>query len=205
MLVIVLVINFISWAVNNVQITAIDSVTPLQGSTIGGNITITGKYFYNDANVPAKIEIGSQPCDVINFDMSNLPQTTLVCNNLPKKQTKTEYYGNRGITMTRDNIYTPFASMATSSPSSNAQTRIIDQASYTDTKSVDVTIWLIGFFNPKKDSTYEFTLNTNSDAQVYLSTDSTSANKSLVSSYSNAVSFNKTVDLKANEKYYYLH
>jgi hypothetical protein len=68
--------------------------------------------------------------------------------------------------------------MATATPSGSAVNSVIQNATYTDTQSVDVTIWLKGYFSPQIDSSYEFVLNTNGDAaMIYLSTDSTSANK----------------------------
>ena len=156
----------------------INSVSPQIGSTAGGNVNINGQYFYNDIIVPAKIEIGGQACELISFDMQNLPNTTFVCQNSPQKQVKNEYYGNRGINLIRDNVYT--ADLANAVPSANAVNSIVYKAFFQDTQTIDVTIWLKGFFSPKKDSFYEFSINTNGQAQLFISTDSTSANKVLV-------------------------
>ncbi len=156
----------------------IDSVTPQTGSTVGGTlITINGQYFYDDINVPSQIEIGGQPCNLISFDMKNLPNTTLVCQNSPKpNSTKNEYYGNRGINLYRDNVYRDLNNLA-SGPASNATLNITNQLAYIGSKSVDETIWLIGFIYPKTTSLYEFSIVTNGNAVLYISTDASSANK----------------------------
>ena len=36
------------------------------------------------------------------------------------------------------------------------------------TQKIDVTIWLKGFFSPKKDSFCEFSINTNGQAQLFI-------------------------------------
>jgi len=103
---------------------------------------------------------------------------TLICTNIAQPNTSaSEYYGNRGISLIRDNVYTDLANLAGATPSANAQKSILNQASYTDIQQSDVTVWLKGFFNPKTSSNYEFSLVTNGEAQLYVSTDATSANK----------------------------
>lgn len=88
-----------------------------------------------------------------------------------------EYSGNRGITLIRDNVYTPFASLQTATPSANAQYDWLDVASFADNQSVDVTVWLKGFLLPMKSSDYKFSIKANGPTILYLSTDATSANK----------------------------
>lgn len=109
--------------------------------------------------------------------MTSLPNTTFVCTNVAQPTSATEYYGNRGINLIRDNVYTALAGLAAATPSANAQTNVLSQASYTDTQLSNVTVWLKGFFNPKISSNYEFSLVTNGEAQLFVSTDATSANK----------------------------
>ena len=152
--------------------------------------------------MPAQIEIGGQQCDVIDFNMKNLPSTSLICKNKPQKSIKTEYYGNRGINFYRDNVYTSYNQFLSAIPSASSQTNILDSAYYNDTNTIDITIWFIGYFNPKKDSAYQFNLITNGDAQLFLSTDSSSTNKVLVASFTNKIATNQTVNLKSNEKYF---
>ena len=62
-------------------------------------------------------------------------------------------------------------------PSVNAQTIWLDAASYQDNNIVDVTVWLKGFLIIAKTSDYLFSLKTNGDAKLYLSTDATKANR----------------------------
>jgi len=142
---------------------------------LGGTyVTINGLYFYNDINVPASIEIGGQPCKLASFNMLDLPNTTFVCSS-PAQVTATEYYGNRGITVLVDNVYS--SDLTQASPSGSATTSEATQASYSTSQSTDVTVWLKGFLSPQKDSDYDFTIQTNGNALLYLSTDSNSANK----------------------------
>ena len=60
-------------------------------------------------------------------------------------------------------------------PSVNAQSLWLDAAS--DNNTVDVTIWFNGFLTIAKSSDYLFSVKTNGGAKLYVSTDSTSANK----------------------------
>lgn len=146
--------------------------------------------------MPARVEVGGQPCSILSFDMTNLTRTQFVCQNVPQPAASTEYYGNRGITLYRDNVYS--ASLASAQPSGSAQMSVLNQASYADTQTTDVTVWLKGFFNPKKSSKYEFSLVTNGQAILYVSTDARSANKAQVASTPSQLK--GTVSLEANKK-----
>ena len=161
----------------NCKILEIDSVSPQIGSTVGGTyLTIKGKYFFDSSDVPSTIKVGDQPCKVVSFDMTNLPDTVLVCQTSSAPASSTEYYGNRGVTVFRDNVYTSLSNMATSVPSAQAVKSIMSDTNYTDTQTVDVTIWLKGFISPQKDSLYEFNIVTNGEAVLYISSDSSSSN-----------------------------
>jgi len=59
---------------------------------------------------------------------------------------------------------------------------LTDDASYVSTSSSAETVWLVGFFHAPKTATYTFTLNTNGDAALFLSTNDDPANKALVAS-----------------------
>ena len=110
--------------------------------------------------------------------MTNLPDTVLVCQTSSEPSTaQNEYYGNRGITVIRDNVFTTNSSLATALPSANAVTSIASLANYTDTQTVDVTIWMKGFISPARTSLYEFSLVTNGNAILSVSTDGSSANQ----------------------------
>lgn len=110
----------------------------------------------------------------------NLPDTKFICEYPPQMTNKTEYYGNRGINFYRDNVYTSLNILGSSSPSANSINFIANETSYNDTFTSDVTIWFIGFINIKKTSLYEFNLITNGNAELYISSDATSANKVIV-------------------------
>ena len=125
--------------------------------------------------MPANIEIGGEPCNLVSFDMANLPYTTFVCSS-PAQPASTEYYGNRGITLIEDNIY--WSDLTKAIPSVNATFRVLNQASYSTSLTSEATVWFKGFFSPQKDSDYDFyfELRTGWPAILYLSNDSTSAN-----------------------------
>lgn len=83
----------------------IDSVSPQVGSTEGATrITITGKYLYTDSNVPAAIDIAGRPCAVIDFDMSDLMATRIVCESPASVSMPADNYGNRGVTLITENV-----------------------------------------------------------------------------------------------------
>lgn len=67
-------------------------------------MTITGKYLYHDSNVPAQIDIAGTPCNVIDFDMSDLLATRIVCESAPGVAGPTDNYGNRGINLITENV-----------------------------------------------------------------------------------------------------
>ncbi len=82
----------------------------------------------------------------------------------------------------RDNILTSFTNLSRVEPSTSATTSYLNMASFTDNQYRDVTVWLRGYLEPGKSSRYEFSLNTNGDSILFLSTDSNSSNKVIVAS-----------------------
>ena len=130
--------------------------------------------------------------------MTNLPNTQFICKS-PTQVQNSEYFGNRGINLIKDNVYMQFSQLSSAVPSINSNKTVIDQTVFSDSNSEDITIWLRGFFSPQTDSLYEFIINSNGEAILYLSTDTTLANRDLVSS-TQFGSTNKKVQLKANNK-----
>lgn len=114
---------------------------------------------------------------MINFDGTDLLNSKLFCQMPASQTTKNEYIGNRGINLIRDNKYTTYSSLSSAIPSTNAISSWLDEARFNDNQTVDVTIWLNGFFTPLKTSIYLFSILTNGPALLYLSNDTTSANK----------------------------
>lgn len=156
----------------------ISNVSTNTGGVLGGTImTIYGKYFYSDQNLTAKIDIAGTPCQVLDFKLNNKVDSMLMCSTSPKGSVSAEYYGGRGITVYRDNLLTSSASLSTATPSANAQVSTLNDASYVDTQNVDVTIWMKGYIKPAVSSNYEFSISTNGQAVLMISTDSTSAAK----------------------------
>ena len=138
-----------------------------------------------------------QSCPIISFNSnSNSSISTIVCQVPSTGPAKPEYVGNRGITLIEDGgLYTSSANLSTAQPSSNAQYSELTMASYTASSSGARTIWLKGFLAPGKTSQYKLSLVTNGAAELYLSTDSTSANKTKIASSSNTIA---VVQLNAN-------
>ena len=79
--------------------------------------------------------------------------------------------------MIRDNVFTAYASLSSATPSASVTKSQQSSASYADTQTVDVTVWLKGYITPLKTSDYELTLVANSGARLFLSTDDKSSNK----------------------------
>ena len=148
-------------------------------------LTITGGYFYTDSNYPASIDIDGTSCDVIDYQLNNGYDSTLVCQTAPKPTTssQTEYYGGLGVTLIRDNFYS--SDLTNAVPSANAVYSQLIDAQYnqnndnTTTPNSDITVWLKGFFKPGKTSNYQFSITSSygSSAILFLSTDETAANK----------------------------
>ena len=139
----------------------------------------------------------------MSFDDSDQLNTKIVCQTSTPPAVASEYSGNRGITLIRDNAYTAFGSLATVTPSVNAKYDWLDAASFVDNQAVDVTVWLKGFLLPAKSSDYLFSVTANGPTKLFLSTNAAAANKVLVASYDPSNSANtmtSTTTLQAGQK-----
>ncbi|CAF1092534.1 unnamed protein product, partial [Didymodactylos carnosus] len=75
--------NFQSYA-------AITSVSPNNGSTQGGTVlTINGQYFDDSTQYPIQINVGDQPCSILNKSLSNANAQTITCST-PSQPTSTQ-------------------------------------------------------------------------------------------------------------------
>ena len=74
-----------------------------------------------------------------------------------------------------EKYYTPLANMHSAVPSANAVESYIDIASVYVTYTA--TVWLRGFLEIETTSRYEFSVVTNGEVVLYLSTDETAAKK----------------------------
>lgn len=111
-------------------------------------------------------------------ELDNNGSTSLTCQTeTAPASSSSEYIGNRGLTLIRDNVFTAYASLSSATPSASATKSQQSSASYADTQTVDVTVWLKGYITPLKTSDYELTLVANSGARLFLSTDDKSSNK----------------------------
>ena len=105
------------------------------------------------------------------------PNTRLTVEAPSPAAVASDYYGNRGINLITDSVFTPLASLQTAAPSANAISTQIDRVFFNTSTQSDITAWMKGFFLPGKSSLYEFEIVTNGEAILMLSTDSTSAKK----------------------------
>ena len=134
-------------------------------------------------------------CKLLSFEKTDTKNTKLTCQVPEPDAAVADYYGNRGITLLVDNGYKSLANLRTATPSVNATKSEISKASFKSNSSTESTIWLKGFLIPGKTSTYEFTVKTNGEGVLYISTDSTSARKVEIASSS---STKGTLNLTAN-------
>ncbi|CAF1300760.1 unnamed protein product, partial [Adineta ricciae] len=187
--------NFQSYAV-------ITNVSPNNGSIQGGTIlTISGNYFSDNVAYPLMVNVGGQTCEVLSTAL-----TTVQCQ-IPSSVTipnQNQYQGGRGLQLFRDTIAYSQSTLSSNSPpvpSSSAIQMWIDDASYTSTNSSDETVWIEGFIRPSKTATFTFSLSTNGNAVLFLSTDASPSNKVLIV---NLPSTNQSSDiiLQNNTNYY---
>ena len=125
-----------------------------------------------------KHDFKGKSCSILDFvdGTSSDPTASIVCQVPSNNNTVfTEYVGNRGITLIIDNVYS--ANLQNVVPSNTAAYSEINMISYQATRTGNYTIWLKGFLAPGKTSRYEFEVVSNGNAILFISTDSSSANK----------------------------
>ena len=93
-----------------------------------------------------------------------------------------EFYGGRGLTLITDQVVYNFSSLETATPSKNSVYSYLAEASFKQTEAKEISIWMKGFLNPKRSSFYEFSLDSNAESKLFISTDQTSLNKKLIAS-----------------------
>ena len=114
----------------------------------------------------------------MSYQRNNDYDSKLICQTASKPSSiANEYSGGMGVTVIRDNVYTSSANLASAVPSANAVYSYLNDAQFVYNQTTDVTVWLKGFILPSKTSSYEFSITTNGTASLFISTDSTSANK----------------------------
>jgi hypothetical protein len=113
-----------------------------------------------------------------SFDPNDRVNTKLTCQSASKPASlNNEYYGGRGISGFSDNVLTAFANLDSSLPSANAFNFKLNEAKYQNNQTTDLTVWLRGYLNPQRTSVYEFNLDSNANAKLFISTDKSSLNK----------------------------
>ncbi|CAF2963963.1 unnamed protein product [Rotaria sp. Silwood2] len=178
----------------------ISNVIPNSGSTQGGTLlTINGNYFSNSANYPLVVQIGGQPCIIINST------TTIIQCQTPiaPLSSQNQYQGGRGLQVFRTSGFTSQSTLSSSTPPTpTGNVSWTDDAFFVSNLSSPETVWLIGFIRLPKTATFTFILDTNGDAALFLSTDDNSTNKVLIAS---ATSNQSTPMSLNNNTNYYLY
>ena len=181
----------------------IDHINYQNGSINGGQkLTITGNYFYSDEFLKADIKIGNEKCQVTDFKSNNFYDSTLECQ-VPAYNSdydnKDNFFGGRGINVFIDKKNTNFDDLFLSSPSMLAKNYIAQNMSVSLNNTDPVTVWFKGFFAPLRSGSYDFQINTNGFAKVYLSTTESPSDMVLVSSFNSNSRPSSIVDLEAEK------
>lgn len=168
----------------------IDHINYQSGSKKGGlKLTITGSYFYSDEFLKADINIGDEKCEVTDFKTNNFDDSTLECQvpAYPSSYENRDYFfGGRGINVIVDNKATSFSDLFLNLPSVSAKNYMAQNMSVSLNNTDPVTVWFKGYFAPLRSGSYDFTIETNGFAKVYLSLTQDPSNMSMVSSYQNS-------------------
>lgn len=153
------------------------------GSVNGGlKLSITGNHFYTDEKIRAEIKIGNEECKLIGFNQNNFYDSNLECETPAYPGfNKSYFYGGRGVNLIIDSVETAFDNLLSQIPSISAVESITNKMSVSFELSNPVTVWLKGYFAPLKSGSYDFTINTNGYAIVYLSLSEDPSEKSIVS------------------------
>ncbi|UJR08495.1 hypothetical protein I4U23_012761 [Adineta vaga] len=173
-----------------------DANGSIQGGTM---LTISGQYFSNSSQYPLVVNVGNEPCTILNVNSTTIQcQTSPVSNN-----NRTHYHGGRGLHLFSENVFTNFSNSQNSThrmPNNNANKTWISEASFISNNVASTTIWLIGYLRPPKTATFTFLLDTNVNSVLYLSTDDKPENRILIANNNSPRS--KEILLQNNTNYY---
>ncbi|CAF3091006.1 unnamed protein product [Rotaria socialis] len=180
----------------------ISSVSPNTGSLQGGTtLTINGENFCNNAQYPVVVNVGGQPCTVLNASLTTIQcQTPVAPVNIAS-----QYHGGRGVYIFRQSGAIAQGTLAASSPpypSVGATQTWSDDAMYVSQSSSDEAVWLIGFLRIPKAANFTFTLQTNGNGALFLSSNDSPANVVKIADVTNNQS--NTELLQGNMDYYLL-
>ncbi|CAF4171105.1 unnamed protein product [Rotaria magnacalcarata] len=177
-------------------------VSPNTGSLQGGTtLTINGEDFCNNAQYPVVVNVGGQPCTVLNASLTTIQcQTPVAPVNIAS-----QYHGGRGLYIFRQLGAISQGTLAASSPpypSVGATQTWSDDAMYVSQSSSDETVWLIGFLRIPQAANFTFILRTNGNGALFLSSNDSPANVIKIADVTNNQS--NTELLQGNIDYYLL-
>lgn len=111
---------------------------------------------------------------MINFETIN-DKTVITCRTQSTRViSASDYVGNRGMNVVTIKNYTDYSNLDLAVQPINSTPEWIDSANY-ESSYAPITVWMTGYFAPLISSEYQFSLNVL--GKLYLSNDSSSANK----------------------------
>ena len=81
-------------------------------------------------------------CKLINFEQLDDVNTILTCQ-VPDSEAKSDFFGNRGITLIEEDVY--WGNIESAQPTANARTSYINKFSYFVPNYKSITAWLKGY------------------------------------------------------------
>lgn len=167
----------------------IDHINYQTGSIKGGlQLTLTGNHFYSDDNIKADIRIGNEECKLTGYEKNNFYDSTLECQvPVDPKNSKTHFFGGRGINVIIDNVVTVFENLESQLPSQSANEYITNKMSVLLNSATPSTVWFKGYFAPLRSGRYDFPVSSNGYAKVFLSLTENPSDKTVVSDFSKPV------------------
>ncbi|CAF4657274.1 unnamed protein product [Rotaria sp. Silwood1] len=170
----------------------------MEGGTI---LTIKGNYFSKSSNYPLIVNVGDDPCTIRNVNL-----TTIQCEtSIRSVSNRNHYRGGRGL----HTYYQPgyinlnaLGSVSPPMPNANTSRSWTGEASFSSVFSSATTVWLVGFIRAPMTAAFNFRLESNSQAALYLSTDEDPANAVRIAS--NTATDSQRIVLQNNTDYYML-
>ncbi|CAF3595884.1 unnamed protein product [Rotaria sordida] len=172
------------------------------GSIEGGTIlTINGEYFSESNQYPLAVNVGDESCNIISSELTFIQcqTSTTPVNN------RNHYRGGRGLHIFYQPGFTSLTSLGNANPpmpSATANRTWTGEASFSSNFPSGATVWFIGFLRTPMTAAFNFRLETNSQAILYLSSDEDPTNKAQIATNS-APNSNRIV-LQNNTDYYML-
>ncbi|CAF3294041.1 unnamed protein product [Rotaria sp. Silwood2] len=153
------------------------------------------------SNYPLIVNVGDDPCTIRNVNL-----TTIQCQtSIRPASNRNHYRGGRGLHVYYQPGYINLNALGSASlpiPNANTSRSWTGEASFSSVFSSATTVWLIGFIRAPMTAAFNFRLESNSQAALYLSIDEDPANAVRIAS--NTVTDSQRIVLQNNTDYYML-